>query len=148
MTSNEEKIVEEFTKNFSNLMSEIAIVKSRLITVKIQLENLLDICHHLKEKMHFNHISSISGVDYGDHFSLVYHIYSYSRRCTVTLNMDVPKENPTVASVTPLWGGANWHERETYDLFGIVFENHPNLERILTPPGWEYFPLRKEYKLK
>ncbi|HOQ25301.1 MAG TPA: NADH-quinone oxidoreductase subunit C, partial [Methanomassiliicoccaceae archaeon] len=58
--------------------------------------------------------------------------------------VDLPHDEPVVDSVTPLWGGANWHERETYDMFGIIFKGHPNLKRLLLPEDYKFFPMRKD----
>ena len=85
------------------------------------------------------------GVDRVDKFQTVYHITSYSSNFVAEITVDLPHDDPQVDSVTPLWEGANWHERETYDMFGIIFNNHPRLERILLPEDVRYFPMRKDY---
>jgi len=115
--------------------------------VKVKKEALFEVARYLRDSQSFDHMSSVAGVDWKTHLTVVYHLYSYSNRMLLELSVDLPRDNPRVASLTPLWGGANWHEREQYDFFGIIFEGHPNLERIMTPPGWQYFPLRKEYKV-
>lgn len=81
-----------------------------------------------------------------DRFQVVYHITSYVNKITIEIVVDLPHDNPEVDSITPLWGGANWHEREAYDMFGIIFKNHPKLERILLDEDVQFFPMRKDFK--
>jgi NADH-quinone oxidoreductase subunit C/D len=78
-------------------------------------------------------------------FTLVYHLFSYGRNSFIRLKVALEGEYPTAPSITPLWANANWYEREVFDLFGIRFEGHPHLTRILMPRSWEGHPLRKEH---
>lgn len=144
----EESILDFLKKNFSDAIIEAKIQKERRIIVTIKKEYLLDLCKYLKENLDFDHLSSISGVDYPERFEVVYHLWSYSKQCLLTLKTSLSKDSPNIQSVTSIWRGANWHEREAYDLFGIIFENHPNLTRILLPEDWAGHPLRKDFKLK
>jgi NADH-quinone oxidoreductase subunit C len=79
------------------------------------------------------------------HIELVYILYSYRHRFSLTVKCHLPRENPTVASVVDVYRAANWYERECYDMLGIIFEGHPNLKRILTSPDWVGHPLRRDY---
>ena len=88
------------------------------------------------------------GVDYIDHLSTIYILTNYYTGVAIELTADIPVDDLHIDSVTPIWEGANWHERETWELFGIVFDNHPKLERLLTPKTYEFFPFRKSYKLR
>ena len=146
MASQEDPLISELRSRFRQTIKAISSPKPRWISVTIDRDGFLDFCKYVKEK-NFEHCSCVSAVDNKSVFTIVYHLYNYEERKTLEITTDVPRDNPTIPSVTPLWGGANWHEREQYDFFGIIFENHPNLERIMTPPGWEYFPLRKEYRI-
>ena len=113
-----------------------------------KVEILHDICAFLKagDELYFDSLRLQSGVDWGDHFSSVYHLYSYKYKHSLVLRVDLPRENPSVASVVDLWPIAEWFERETFDMFGISFEGHAGLRRILLPLDWEGYPLRKDYK--
>ncbi len=83
----------------------------------------------------------------GGTLSVYYHLYSVSLKHKVTIKTSADRENPEVDSVEPVWKTADWHEREAYDMFGIIFLNHPNLQRILMPYDWDAgYPLRKDYK--
>jgi len=83
----------------------------------------------------------------GGTLSVYYHLYSVSLKHKITIRTETDRENPEVDSVEPVWKTADWHEREAYDMFGIIFLNHPNLQRILMPYDWDAgYPLRKDYK--
>lgn len=102
-----------------------------------------------EESLQFDSLSCLSGVDYDkDNFAVVYHLYSYALNHKLVLKVIVPKEKPVAATVSDVWATANWHEREAFDMVGIIFEGHPDLRRILCPDDWEGFPLRKDYKVQ
>ncbi|MCL5020911.1 MAG: NADH-quinone oxidoreductase subunit C [Bacteroidetes bacterium] len=97
----------------------------------------------------FDYLMSLSGVDYKDgNLGVVYHLYSIERKNRIVLKVKISKDKSDVPSVEPVWKTANWHEREAFDLFGIVFLDHPDLRRILLPDDWEGYPLRKDYKVQ
>jgi len=93
----------------------------------------------------FKSLMSLSGVDDGDNIKVVYHLHSLRHRHKIVLKVTVPKTEAVTFSVTGVWRGADWFERECYDLFGVRFEGHPDLRRIMLPDDWEGWPLRKEY---
>jgi NADH-quinone oxidoreductase subunit C len=99
----------------------------------------------------FSFLSDISTLDrfpIEPRFEVNYHLLSLDRRERLRLKVRLAGSNPVVASVTSIWPTANWHERENYDLFGIRFEGHPDLRRILMPDEWEGHPLRKDYPVE
>ena len=102
----------------------------------------------------FNYLVDLAGVDYsnypgwtGDRFGVSYTLYSFSRNNRVRLKVTTD-ENTPIPSVTSVWKTANWHERETFDMLGIIFEGHPNLERILMWEGFNGHPLRKDFPIR
>lgn len=100
------------------------------------------------EEMAFDYLMCLSGVDYGNgKLGVVYNLASMKRGHKFTLKVDVSVEHPRIQSVESVWKTANWHEREAYDLIGILFDGHPDLRRILLPDDWEGHPLRKDYKV-
>jgi len=123
----------------------LGIVRTRVVKVVIDRKDLLAVCAFLKESFDMAHLSSIAAVDWRDHFESVYHLTSWSRNFMVQINAIIPHDDPHIDSVTPLWNGANVHEREAYDLMGIVYDGHPNLTRILLPKDFVFFPLRKDF---
>ncbi|HYS71718.1 MAG TPA: NADH-quinone oxidoreductase subunit C [Thermoplasmata archaeon] len=123
----------------------LGIVRDRVVKVVIDRKDLRAVCAFLKEQLDMEHISCITAVDWRDHYESVYHVTSWKRNCMVQINAWIPHDDPHIDSVVPLWNGANVHEREAYDLMGIVYDGHPNLTRILLPKDFEYFPLRKDF---
>lgn len=122
----------------------------------IHPERIVQVCLELRNNpaTWFDFLSSISGVDHGVNekkFSVVYHLASipHKKQLTLKVEQDFDRETedmPVFASVSSVWRTAEWHERETYDFFGIRFDGNPDLRRILLPDDWEGFPLRKDYK--
>ncbi len=112
----------------------------------IKKEELLNAARTVKQ-MGFDHLSVITGTDYKDHFEIVYNFFSYDKKQNLVLKVITDHDKPEVDSLTSLWKGADWLERETYDLVGIKFNGHPNLVRILLPEGWIGHPLRKDYDM-
>ncbi|WP_218837849.1 NADH-quinone oxidoreductase subunit C [Candidatus Methanoperedens nitratireducens] len=112
----------------------------------IKKEDMLKVAAKVKE-MGFNHLSVITGIDYVDRFEVIYNFFSYGKKENLVLKVILDHEAPEVESLTSLWKGADWLERETYDLVGVRFTGHPNLIRILLPEGWKGHPLRKDYDM-
>lgn len=96
----------------------------------------------------FDYIRCLSGVDYPDFVRIVYHLFSTKKKVNIIVYTDVPKENPLLASVTGLWAGADWHEREAAEMFGVVFEGHPDPRKLLLADDNDAHPLRKDFKLE
>ncbi len=99
------------------------------------------------EKLQFDFLSCLLGVDYQDRMEVVYQLYSISLDQYAVIKVITDSQQPEVSSVSAVWGTANWHERETYDLLGIRFPGHPNLTRILLDDEWQGHPLRKDYSM-
>lgn len=120
--------------------------------VVIDKDNVVEVCRFLKEdpELQFNYLSDICGVDYHPQtprFEVIYHIYSIPFKHRIRLKCKV-NEGEEVMTVTGVWKTANWHERETYDMYGIVFKGHPDLRRIYLWEGFEGYPLRKDFPLR
>ena len=116
---------------------------------KISREYIVPVCKYLRDEMEFNMLADLTAVDYVDRekrFTIVYNLYSFNKNTRILLHVDIG-ENEEVPSVIEVWSSANWPEREVWDLFGIKFENHPDLRRILLPEDWTGHPLRKDYDI-
>jgi NADH-quinone oxidoreductase subunit C len=117
------------------------IVVSKLLEVATELYN--------NKETYFDQLSCVTGIDNGPEaktLEVIYHLYSIPFNRSLALKVILPRDNPRVPSLASVWKSANWLERETYDMYGIVFEDHPDLRRILMPADWEGYPLRKDYK--
>ncbi|MCQ2069851.1 MAG: NADH-quinone oxidoreductase subunit C [archaeon] len=128
----------------------VSKTETRRVYVKADRSISFDLCKFLRDDLDFEHCATVIGVDMVDYMQVVYHIDNYTKYkgVVVEVEVDIPNDDLHIESVACLWGGANWHERETWELFGIVFDNHPRLERLLTPENYEFFPFRKSYKLR
>jgi len=121
-------------------------------TVYVPAERIAEFATFLRDdpELDFALLSWLGGVDYlprEPRFEVVYSLLSLSRNARVHLKLQVSEEHPRVPSVVPVWPTANWHERETFDFYGIEFTGHPDLTRILLPEDWVGWPLRKDSPL-
>jgi NADH-quinone oxidoreductase subunit C len=120
------------------------------LTLEIAREKVLPVCRFLKDELKFVRLSTIAGVDRypaEPRFEVVYHLHSLERKERLRVKCRLPGVSPEIDSVTAVWRGAGWYERETFDLFGVRFRNHPDLRRIMMPDDWEGHPLRKDYNI-
>lgn len=118
------------------------------LTLEIAPDEIVSALRHCKTVGKFERLSSVTGVDRypaEPRFEVVYHLHSVSRNVRLRLKARLSGTNPEIDSVTPVYLSANWYERETFDLFGVNFRNHPDLRRIMMPEDWEGHPLRKDY---
>ncbi|MCL2318406.1 MAG: NADH-quinone oxidoreductase subunit C [Methanomassiliicoccaceae archaeon] len=120
----------------------------RRLFAKANKDYIHDICSFIHDELFFEHTTSIMGNDMKDYMEVIYHLTNYYSGTMIELMVELQLDDLKLRSVADIWGGANWHERETYELFGIVFEGHPKLERLLTPDTYEFYPFRKSYKLR
>ncbi len=127
------------------------------VGVMVKKDRIKDICQFLRDDpgLRMDHLADLTAVDYskypgdaGPRFEVVYNLISTVYRHRIRIKVRVPEEDARIDTVSSVWQTANWHERETFDLMGIRFDDHPDLRRILLPEDWEGHPLRKEYPLK
>ncbi len=121
-------------------------IAGELLNLEFDRAYLLPACRFLRDQLGFNLLSSISGVDMLDCLHVVYHVFSIERRQLLQFRVRVENQRPEVESVVSIWLGANWLEREVYDLFGIRFTGHPDLRRILLDDDFEGYPLLKSFQ--
>lgn len=146
------KVLKKVTKKFKD---QILDSHDRLgdETIIIEPASLREICEFLREddKMDFDFLTDITGVDYlkrKPRFEVVYHLYSMTKKHRLRIRVVVEEGNETVPSIVDIWRAANWAEREVFDMYGITFEGHPNLRRILMYDEFEGYPLRKDYPVQ
>jgi len=142
----EERVIRALLDGFPTAVTDFRKVRRGLVRARIERRDLFKACRMLRDQLGFEHLSMISAVEYDTKFEIVYHIASYQNKLLLELITTTPKDDPSVDSVSAIWGGANWQEREAFDLMGVKFNNHPKLERILLPKDYLYHPLRKDFK--
>ncbi len=140
----EREVLEALKTQFGSKLLDAEVVRRQLVRIVIDRADLLSVCGHLKGNG-FDHLGCISAVDWKDHFESVVHVESYASGCVVQINARIPHDDPKIDSLCSLWNAANFHEREAWDLMGIVYEGHPNLTRILLPEDFKFHPLRKDF---
>jgi NADH-quinone oxidoreductase subunit C len=121
------------------------------LTIVIRKEDIVSVCTFLRDdpELLFNYLSDLTAVDRlgrKPRFDVIYHLYSIKKSHRVRLKIKLD-EGESLESITSVWSGANWFEREVFDMFGIRFDNHPDLRRILMPDDWVGHPLRKDFPL-
>ncbi|HEX5503365.1 MAG TPA: NADH-quinone oxidoreductase subunit C [Thermomicrobiales bacterium] len=145
----EPAVVARIRERFPDAVEEVTAFRGQL-TIRIRNEDIQPVCSFLRDEpeLRFDMIADLCGVDMLKlreipRFDVVYQLYSVPHNQTLRLKAALD-EWGSIASVTPVWPGANWLERETFDMFGIVFDGHPDLTRILLPDDWHEWPLRKD----
>ena len=142
--------LDELQKRFPGAISEAVIFRSQP-SVTLSRESLLAVCEFLKsdEGGEYTLLTDHTAVDYPKRekrFEVIYHLYSFKRNDRLRLKLLVG-EGEKVSSVVGIWPTSNWLEREVFDMFGVLYEGHPDLKRILLPEGWTGHPLRKDYDI-
>ncbi len=137
---------------FSDAIDRVVVALGEL-TLHIKRERLVEVAFKLRDtpSLRFEMCLGVSGVHYpeqsGRELHVVYVLLSLTHNRRVRLEVSVPDSDPHLPSLVEVWGGTNWHERETWDMFGIIFDGHPGLTRILMPDDWPGHPQRKDYPL-
>lgn len=144
-------IPQKLKEKFSSVDFEVSDYKDEL-TIKFDKKFIVDVCSFLKSdaELEFIICSDITAVDWAirkNRFTVVYNIFSIKHNFRLRLKADVDEADCQIDSVSSVWRAANWQERETYDMYGIKFNNHPDLRRMYMPEEFEYHPLRKEFPL-
>lgn len=122
------------------------------VTITVPKALIVEVCRYLRDEHGFDMLADLCGVDRGPEedprFEVNYHLFSTHHYNRLRLKILLSEDEPNAATVSDLWKTANWHERETYDLVGVVFEGHPDLRRILLPSDFDGHALRKDYPLR
>jgi len=147
------EIAEQIKGKFPSEVKEIVEFQGQ-VSVLIKKDKLLEIMNflHKTPELYFDFLVDLCGVDYlgkkETRFEVVYHLLSIKYNKAIRIKAEVSEDDCVIDSVVGIWLGANWHERECFDMYGIKFNGHPDLRRILMPEDWEGYPLRKDYPLK
>jgi len=144
-------LVKKVRESFGGQILETVVFRGE-VTHVVDRTVLANLCNFLKidQDLSMNYIVDVVGADYygrDPRFEVVYHLYSIRKKHRIRVKVRV-NEGETVPSVTSIWPGANWPEREVYDMYGVSFDGHPNMKRIYMAEDWEGHPLRKDYPLR
>ncbi|MEK6565905.1 MAG: NADH-quinone oxidoreductase subunit C [Bacteroidota bacterium] len=148
---NNQSVVAALQSRFPNVPFEATEFREEL-TVVLPKENIVSVCRFLKEdpELGFSLLADLCGIDMNTparRFGVIYNLYSLSNKFRIRLKTFTEENEPSVPTVTGVWSTANWHERETYDMFGIMFQGHLDLRRMYLPDEFEHYPLRKDFPL-
>ncbi len=149
--SNQE-VLQKLTASFVDKIS-VPAEPFGLLTFETEKENIIEVLTFLKEdkELRYNYLTDITGIHYPDTnrpIGVIYHLHSLTNNVRIRIKVFLEEFSCKIPTATTLWQGANWMERETYDFFGVEFEGHPNLVRILNVDDMTVFPMRKEYPLE
>ena len=144
-------VLEKLKSHFADALLEVNEFRDEM-TVVVPKERIVEVCRFLKEdpQLQFNFLADVCGIDMytpTKRFGVIYNLYSMKNRNRIRLKVFTEEEDPKVPTMTGVYGTANWHERETFDMFGIIFEGHPDLRRVYMPEDFEHYPLRKDFPL-
>lgn len=145
-------VIQKITARFGELIT-IPSEPTGLLTFETTKEHIIDVLSYLKadSELQFNYLTDITAIHYPEMampIGVIYHIHSLVNQIRVRIKVFLEDAKPSIPSATVLWEGANWMERETYDFFGVNFEGHPDLRRILNVDEMTVFPMRREYPLE
>jgi NADH-quinone oxidoreductase subunit C len=150
-----QSVIDSLKTNFPDTVLDLNIFRGET-TLVISKDKIREVCRCLKNDFGFKFIADITAVDYlgvkTPRFEVVYYLHrfgpEFDENIRIRLKVGVSEEAPSLDSVVPVWSGANWLEREVYDMFGIEFVGHPDPRRILMPEDYEPFPLRKDFDVR
>jgi len=137
--------LQEQLAELSPMLSPLFSIEFGDAVIGVAGDNVLSAAREL-QRLGFDRLGMVTAVDRGEWFVVVYRLQSRALSAAVFMKAKVPRTDPSVASVCDVWPAANWQEREVYDMFGITFEGHPDLRRILLPDDFEGYPLRRDYE--
>jgi NADH-quinone oxidoreductase subunit C len=148
----DDPLIDKIKQRFGEAVTEAVATLGQQI-IRVKKESLIELCRYLKEDEEtlFDMCTDVTAIHWperaGQEFDVVVMLYSVPKNRKLRIKVALA-DGETCPSVTPIWEGANWMEREVYDMFGLRFEGHPDLRRILLPPDWPGYPLRKEYPIE
>jgi NADH-quinone oxidoreductase subunit C len=141
--SREEAIISQLKNHFPEAIKETKIDRARRITIQFEKEHLQDIARFMRDELGFDHVKGVSGVDFPTQkkIEVLYFAGSFSKPeiqdILAILKTELPRDNATIASVVTIWQSAHFHEREVFEMFGVKFEGHPDLRKLLTMDNWD-----------
>ena len=144
-----EELKTKLESDFKEKIQSAAISAQKELIVTVKPDSYLSLCRDLRDKpgFDFQHLSCLTAIDYPkeNKITVVCHLWSYKSYSQLTLKLDLDRTDPKAPTVENIWKSANWFEREVFDLYGVVFEGHSDLRRIMMPEDYKKYPLRKDF---
>lgn len=142
---------EALSQRFGDGVQDVPAFRNE-VALQVERDQIVPVCQFLRDApdFSFNFLAALTAMDEWPNeprFTLVYQLYSLEKNVFLRLRVKLDSQDPRVSTIEPVYPNANWHEREVYDLFGVTFEGHSDLRRIVMPQDWEGHPLRKDYPL-
>ena len=144
------ELANQLQAKFGELLSVPSEFRGEVTLKLADAERIAEVCEFAKKSLSFDMLLDLTSIDnYGEdpRWTLVYELYGIGHGCHLRIKTEVSEEKSELPTVTGVWRGADWHEREIYDMMGVRFRGHPDLRRILMWDGYPYFPLRKDFPL-
>jgi NADH-quinone oxidoreductase subunit C len=149
--SSQEKVIATLKENYGDEILHIE-TPYNFLTISLKKEKIVEIIRFFYDhaELRFQYLTSLAAVHYPElkQIAVVYQLHNLYSNHRIRLKIYLPEENPVTETLTPIFAGANWMERETFDFYGVIFEGHPNLKRVLNVEEMIIFPMRKEYPLE
>ncbi len=144
-----QKVIDGLSQDHSDSLIDV-YQSSGDTFVRVEPRSVVEVCRYLRDEHHFIYLADLFGADRftaEERFEVIYNMLNLRHRQRLFVKVWLEEENPQIESVTSVWESASWAERETYDMFGIHFNNHPDFRRMFMPEDFDYYPLRKEFPL-
>lgn len=141
--SREESIINQVKNRFPDVIKEGKVDRARRVTITFDKDHVQELAQFMRDEAGFDHLKGIAGIDYPTHkkIEVLYFTGSFSKPdiqdIVVILKTELPRDNPSIASLVSIWESAHFHERETFEMFGVKFEGHPDLRKLLTLDNWD-----------
>jgi NADH:ubiquinone oxidoreductase subunit C len=145
---NEAELVDAILTSYSESIKSASVLRTRRVSVVVKKETILELAEALRDEYGFKTPSGAGGVDYNreNRMQMVYYLFNPDTKITLTYKVDLPRDNPSLPSLTGVWEAMSFHEREAHEMFGIEFEGHENMIPLLISPDWRGgYPLRKDF---
>jgi NADH-quinone oxidoreductase subunit C len=139
---------EELKRSIETLLPSVTFEEGEWTTVSLDPGPWRELAERLRSEkgLEFDYLFCVTAIDWKTHFTMVYHLSSTVHRHTLVVKVKLDHTNPGIATVSDIWRTAEFHEREAYDLMGVLFEGHPDLRRLFMTDDWNGWPLRKDYE--
>ncbi len=145
----EAELVEAITASHAERIVSAEVLRSLRVSVVVKREAFLEMAESLRDEFGFKIPSAAGGMDYPkeERMQMIYYLFNPDSKITLMFRVDLPRDDPTLPTLTGVWEAMSFHEREAHEMFGIEFEGHPNMIPLLLPPDWRGgYPLRKDFK--